>query len=69
MRVLRSIVEVLVLAMLHSRQDLAFRSPITPELIGNDHTRNVLQTFEQLAKEAVGREASELRMRRETGRH
>ena len=43
-----------MLTVLHSWQYLSFGSPITPELLGNDHARNVLQSFEQLAKEAFG---------------
>ena len=54
MRVLCSIVQAFVLTVLHSWQNLSFCSPITPELIGNDHARNVSQSFEQLAKEAFG---------------
>ncbi len=39
--------------MLHARQDLAFRSPITLQLIGDDHARNVVQPFEQLAEKSL----------------
>jgi hypothetical protein len=41
-----------VLAMLHSRQDLAFGRSITFQLIGDHHTRNVLQPFEKLAEKS-----------------
>src|SRR5258708_17860554 len=54
MRVLRSIVEVLVPAMLHAWQDFAFRSSITLQLISDDHPRRVLQPFEKLAKKSLG---------------
>ena len=54
MRVLCSLVQAFVLTVLHSWQHLSFCSPITPELIDNDHASNVLQSFEQLAKEAFG---------------
>src|SRR5258708_12428599 len=52
MRVLRSIVEVLMLAMLHTRQDLAFRRSITFQLIGDDHTRNILQPFKKFPEKS-----------------
>ena len=39
--------------MLHARQDLAFRSPIPLQLIGDDHARNVVQPFEQLADKSL----------------
>src|SRR5258708_25938860 len=52
MRVLCSIVEVLVLAVLHARQDLAFRCSITFQLISDNHTRNILQPFEKLAEKS-----------------
>src|SRR5947199_6517217 len=54
MRVLCSIVQAFVLTMLHSWQDLAFRSPITLQFVSNDHTRHVLQPFEQFPKESLG---------------
>jgi hypothetical protein len=43
---------VLVLAMLHARQDLAFCRSITFQLIGDNHTWNVLELFEELPKKA-----------------
>lgn len=52
MGVFRSIVESLVLVMLHSRQDLAFGRSITFQLIGDNHTRNVSQPFEKLAEKS-----------------
>src|SRR3954452_23545236 len=41
--------------MLDAGQDLAFRSPIAAQLIGDDYPRHVLQTAQQLAEEALGR--------------
>ncbi len=55
MQILCSVVESLVLPMLHPRQDFAFRCTIAPELISNNHSRDVLQSFEQLTKEAFRR--------------
>src|SRR5205823_4409664 len=55
MRVLCSIVEVRVLAVLHARQDLTFRRSIPFQLIGDNHTRNVLQSFEKLAEKSLRR--------------
>src|SRR2546423_2121976 len=54
MRVLCSIVQAFVLTMLHSWQDLAFRSPITLQFVSNDHARHVLQPFEPFPKESLG---------------
>src|SRR5258708_14724567 len=55
MRIFRTIVQAFVLAVLHARQDLAFRRSITPQLIGDNHTRNVLQSFEKLAEKPFRR--------------
>jgi hypothetical protein len=53
MRIFRPVVHPFVLLVLHARQDLAFRSPITLQLIGDDHARNVVQPFEQLAEKSL----------------
>ena len=42
-----------MLAMLHSRQDLAFRCSLPFQLISDTHTRNVLHPFEQLAEKSL----------------
>src|SRR5258708_25755907 len=55
MRVFCPIVQAFVLAMLHSRQDLAFGCSIALQLIGDDHAWNVLELFEQLAKKPLRR--------------
>jgi hypothetical protein len=54
MRILRSIVQSFVLPMFYSRQDFAFGRSIAHELIGDNHTRNVLQPIEKLAEKAFG---------------
>ena len=54
MRVLRSIVQPLVLPMLYSWQDFTFRSSITLQFGENDHTRCRLPFLKQLAKKSCG---------------
>jgi hypothetical protein len=54
MRILRSIVSPFVLPMFYTWHDFAFGRSITPELIGDNYTRNVLQPFEKLAEKAFG---------------
>jgi hypothetical protein len=54
MRILCTIVEAFVLSMLYSWQDFAFGSAITLQLLSNDHTGNVLESFEQLTEKALG---------------
>jgi hypothetical protein len=41
--------------MFDVRQDLAFGSAIGSESIGHDHPRDVTQTLQQFAEEALGR--------------
>src|SRR3954471_23664954 len=41
--------------MLDAGQDLAFRSRVATQLVGDDHPRHILQTAQQLAEEALGR--------------
>ena len=53
MRIFRPVVQSFVLPMLHARQDLAFRSPIPLQPIGDDHARNVVHPFEQLAEKSL----------------
>jgi hypothetical protein len=55
MRVLTAIIEIATLAMLHPGHHLAFSGGVALELICNDHPRNVLQAFEQLFEELLGR--------------
>src|SRR5260370_11139876 len=40
--------------MLHARQDLTFGCTITSEFIGNNHSRNVLQPFQQFTEKSLG---------------
>ena len=40
--------------MLHTRQDVTFRDTIASEFIRNDHSRDVLQPFDEFPKEAFG---------------
>jgi hypothetical protein len=43
-----------VLPMFHARQDLTFGGTITSEFIGNNHSRNVLQPFQQFPEKSLG---------------
>jgi len=54
MRVLRSVIEIPMLAMFHAREDLALGSPIALEFIRDDDPRNVLTALEELAEELLG---------------
>jgi hypothetical protein len=53
--VLCAVVEVVVLAMLDPREDLALRGAVAFELVRNDHPWYIGQTLEQLAKECLRR--------------
>jgi hypothetical protein len=53
-RVLRSIVQAFVPAVLHARQHVFFGGCIAAELIGDEHARDVLTPFEQRAEESFG---------------
>ena len=55
MRVFCPIVQAFVLAVLHARQDLTFRRSIALQFISDDHAWDVLESFEELAKEAFRR--------------
>jgi hypothetical protein len=52
--VLRTIVQALVLAVLHARKELAFRCSVAGQLVGGDHPWHVVQAFEQFAEELLG---------------
>lgn len=54
MRVFGSIVPSFVLSMLYSKQDLTFRLTRAPERISDDDTRNVVESFEELAEKSFG---------------
>lgn len=55
MRVLTPIIEIAALTVLHAREHLALCRAIAFELIGDDHAWDVLQPFEELAEELLGR--------------
>ncbi len=52
--VFRAIVEVAVLAMFHTREDVLLRRAVTFQLIRDDHPRDVSQPLEQFAEELLG---------------
>ncbi len=53
MGILGSISKASMLLMFHLRQQLLFRRTITAERIGDQHPRNILVSFEELAKELL----------------
>ncbi len=55
MGILRPIVQAFVLAVLHARQHLLFGRAIAAQLIGDQHTWDVLTPLQQLPKELLGR--------------
>jgi hypothetical protein len=52
-RVLGTVVEVPMLAVLHSRQDLSLCSPIALQFIRNDHPGDILTAFEKLEEKLL----------------
>ena len=50
MRVLRTVVEIAVLAMLHPREDCPLRRPVAFELVGDDHVGHVGEPLEEFAQ-------------------
>jgi hypothetical protein len=52
---LRSVVLILVLAVFDTRYDLNFRRAVAPQLVCDDHARDIPQSFLKLAKELLGR--------------
>jgi len=52
--ILVAVIEVPVLAVLHSSKDLPLRRTIASQLIRNDHPRHVRQSLQQPAKELLG---------------
>ncbi len=54
MRNFRPVVQPLMLPVFDAGHDVLFRRGVALEFIGDDHARNVKQTFEQLAKEPFG---------------
>ena len=53
MRILGSIVEAFVLAVLHTRQQRLFGCSIARQFIGDQYTRDILTAFQELAKELL----------------
>jgi hypothetical protein len=54
MRVFRPIVQTFVLTMLDTGQHLLLRCALAPQLIRDQHTRDVLTALEQLSEELLG---------------
>jgi hypothetical protein len=54
MGVLRMVVEVAVLTMLHTREDLPLRGAVALQFIGDEDTRYVLAPLEELAEKLLG---------------
>jgi len=54
-RVLCTIIEIPVLTMFDSRQNLALSCSVALEFVGDDHTRHVRQPLEEFAKELLRR--------------
>jgi hypothetical protein len=54
-RILGTIIQVPMLPMFDTGQELSFRRPITLEFIRHNHPRDVRQPFEQLAEKLLGR--------------
>jgi hypothetical protein len=51
--IFRPIIEVAVLPMFHTRQDLPLRSAVAFELVRDDHPRDVRRALEELAEELL----------------
>ena len=54
-RVFRAIIQPLVPPVLHARQHLPLGGLLARERVGDDHARDLLQTFQQPAEECPGR--------------
>ena len=54
MRVLSTIVEVATLSVLDIGQQMTLRHPIASQLVGDDHSRHVLQALQQTPEEPLG---------------
>jgi hypothetical protein len=53
--ILCTVVEVAVLAMLHTGQDFPLRGPVAGQFVGDDHPGYVLAPLQQLAEESLRR--------------
>jgi hypothetical protein len=54
MGIFGAIIQVSVLPMLHTGEDLPFGCAIARQLIGDDHSGNIRQPFEELPEELLG---------------
>jgi hypothetical protein len=54
MRVLSTIVEVATLSVLDIGQQMTLRHPIASQLVGDDHSRHILQALQQTPEEPLG---------------
>jgi hypothetical protein len=50
-RVLRSVVQILRAAVLHTGHQPAVRRPVAAQLVGDQHSGHILQALQKLAKE------------------
>ena len=48
-----AIVQISALAMLDVGKQVAFRHPVTSQFVGHDHSRHILQTFQQAPEESL----------------
>ena len=55
MRILGSIVLILLLEVFDARHHFSGRRTVAPQLVCDDHPRDIAQGFQQLAKEFLGR--------------
>jgi len=55
MRVLGPVVQISALSVLDAGKELALRNAITPQLVGHDHPRHILQIPQQASEEAPRR--------------
>jgi hypothetical protein len=53
-RIFGPIIEIAMLSMFHTRQDLALRCAIARQFIRHDHPRHVGQALQRFAKELLG---------------
>ena len=54
MRILRSIVQSLMLPMLYPWHDLNFRRAVALQLVGDNDARNIPQALQQFTEESLG---------------
>ncbi len=54
MGILRTVIEITVLAMFHPREDFPLRRPVAFELVGEDHAGHVGEPLEEFTEELLG---------------